>query len=113
MEKSGILQYGVAHFGSLFRLVTGDCPWRDLLIKIPAWDPYLSITILDRQWRNHQKNSGHAQSCKLNHIDPQRYLTDGRERIAQHPINRIDALLPWNLAEKLQQPVEIMHALTA
>lgn len=53
------------------------------------------------------------ETCKLNHIDPQRYLHYVLERIAQHPINRIDELLPWNLAEQLQQPAEVTHALAA
>ena len=37
-------------------------------------------------------------SCKLNKIDPERYLRYIFERIAEHPINRIDDLLPWNVA---------------
>jgi len=36
-------------------------------------------------------------SAKLNGIDPQVYLTSVLRRIADHPINRIDELLPWNL----------------
>jgi transposase len=36
-------------------------------------------------------------SAKLNGIDPQAYLTSVLKRIADHPINRIDELLPWNL----------------
>ena len=36
-------------------------------------------------------------SCKLSGIDPERYLRYVFERIADHPINRIDELLPWNV----------------
>jgi hypothetical protein len=36
-------------------------------------------------------------SCKLIGIDPERYLRYVFERIADHPINRIDELLPWNV----------------
>ena len=36
--------------------------------------------------------------CKLNEIDPEAWLTFVIERIADHPINRIDELLPWNSA---------------
>ena len=36
-------------------------------------------------------------SCKLVGIDPERYMRYVFERIADHPINRIDELLPWNV----------------
>jgi transposase len=42
-------------------------------------------------------------TCLLNGIEPYRYLRDVLERIAQHPINRIDELLPWNLAASAQE----------
>jgi transposase len=41
-------------------------------------------------------------SAKLNGIDPQRYLTHVLERIAEHPINRINELLPWVVAPQLR-----------
>jgi len=41
-------------------------------------------------------------SAKLNDIDPQAYLRYVFTHIADHPINLIDELLPWNVAEKLQ-----------
>jgi transposase len=53
------------------------------------------------------------ETCKLNHIDPQRYLYYVLERIADHPINRIEELLPWNLSRQLQQPTHVTHALAA
>ena len=53
------------------------------------------------------------ETCKLNHIDPERYLHYVLQRIAAHPINRIEELLPWNLVEQLQQPAQVAHALAA
>jgi transposase len=38
---------------------------------------------------------------RLNGLDPHRYLHHVLERIATHPINRIEALLPWRVAPAL------------
>ena len=36
------------------------------------------------------------ETAKMNGLDPQAWLTEVLHRIAEHPSNRIDELLPWN-----------------
>jgi transposase len=40
-------------------------------------------------------------TCRLNDIDPHLYLRHVLERIAEYPINRIEELLPWRVADRL------------
>ena len=53
------------------------------------------------------------ETCKLQNIDPQRYLHYVLARIANHPINRIEELLPWNLAAQLREVKPTPQALAA
>lgn len=45
-------------------------------------------------------------TAKLNGIDPETYLREVLSRIADHPVNRIEELLPWNLAVSVPSAVQ-------
>lgn len=43
------------------------------------------------------------ETAKLNGVDPEVWLADIIDRIADHPINRVDELLPWKWCQQQVQ----------
>ena len=42
-------------------------------------------------------------TAKMNDVDPQAWLADVLPRIAEHPVQRLDELLPWNWRNRNNQ----------
>jgi hypothetical protein len=45
------------------------------------------------------------ETARLNDLDPEAWLADVIERTADHPINRVDELLPWNWTRAAGQAI--------
>jgi transposase len=107
-ETAGAIRYALAHWRALTRYVDDG----RLEIDNSAAERALRAVALGRKnYLFAGSDSGGERAAaiyslvgtaKLNGIDPELYLRQVLTRIAEHPVNRIDELLPWNLAASLQ-----------
>jgi hypothetical protein len=112
-DTAGAIRYAMSHWRALTRYVD------DGLLDIDnssAERALRAIAIGRKNYLFFGADSGGRRaasfytligSAKLIGLDPSFYLRTVMARIAQHPINRISELLPWNLTATLQsEPAE-------
>jgi transposase len=107
-ETAGAIRYAISHWRALTRYVD------DGLLEIDnnaAERALRTVAIGRKNYLFMGADSGGQRAAslysligtaKLNGMDPAFYLRTVLAKIAEHPINRITELLPWNIAASLQ-----------
>jgi transposase len=107
-ETAGAIRYSLSHWRALTRYID------DGLLEIDnsaAERALRAVAIGRKNYLFFGADSGGERAAsfytligtaKLNGMDPAFYLRTVMARIAEHPINRIQELLPWNLPAMLQ-----------
>ena len=107
-DTAGAIRYALSHWRALTRYIDNGL----LEIDNSAAERALrTVSIGRKNYLFFGADSGGERAAsfytligtaKLNRLDPSLYLRTVLARIAEHPINRISQLLPWNLAATLQ-----------
>lgn len=101
---------------AMLYIAASGCAWRLLPKCFPPVSTALrGVALGRRNWMFVGSTKGGdasalfyslAEACRLNGVEPEAWSTDVIARIGNHPIKRIDALLPW----RWQDPRETAEA---
>ena len=107
-ETAGAIRYALSHWRALIRYVDdglleidNSAAERSLRAVVMGRKNYLFIGS-DSSGQRAAALYSLIATAKLNGLDPALYLRTVLAQIPEHPSNRIEKLLPWNMAPSLQ-----------